>query len=516
VATGQLNLVLQQLRRTVRRQLAVGLADGELLERFTRHGDEAAFEVLVWRHGPLVLSLCHRLLHNSHDAEDVLQATFLTLVKKAGSIGKRDALGSWLYKVAYRIVLRVRETARKRKENAAPVEDLPAAAAPGDPRRGLLDEAIDGLPEHYRAALVLCYLQGKSHKEIAEELGCPLGTVSTRLARGREMLRKHFARRGVPLAAGTLGTVLAQHAVSAPVCPLLVIGTVKAATSVAAGPAAAGGVISANVAALTQEAVKTMFVTKLKAAAALGVAGLLAGGLHVAGLWAVPRPALAEASAVEISNAPAVDTPSAVVVPAALRAAQPDKEKAVTYLDLQPKANQKLNETLRGAILGNHLEELKQGKQTLEGLKFNIGEGMVLLPNTRLKDVLPEKVEGIKVDAKFAKLHILHGTGWVADDETVIAKYVVRYVDKSEETIEVVYGQDVCDWWRHDGDKEPPKSKVAWQGWNEPAKAAGCSIWLFATTWKNPHPDRRVVSIDFESMVTTAAPFVVAMTVEEE
>jgi RNA polymerase sigma factor (sigma-70 family) len=307
VATGQLNLVLQQLRKTVRRQLARGLADGELLERFTRERDEAAFEVLVWRHGPLVLSLCNRLLHNSHDAEDVLQATFLALVKKAGAIGKRDSLGSWLYKVAYRIALRVRETARRRRERAAPVEDLAAGSVPGeeacDQRRLLLEEAIDGLPEHYRTATVLCYLQGKSHKEIAEELARPLGTVSTRLARAREMLRKHLARRGVPLSAGLLSATLAQHAVAAPVGPLLVASTVKAATLVAAGQAAGAGVISARVAALTQGVLKTMFHTQLKTAtAALLVGGLLLAGLLLAGPSGAPQAALAQQPAAQAKD----------------------------------------------------------------------------------------------------------------------------------------------------------------------------------------------------------------------
>ena len=115
MATRQLSLLLEQLRKTIRRQLAGGLADGALLDRFVQHRDEAAFEVLVWRHGPLVLSLCHRLLHHWHDAEDALQATFLTLVKKAGAIGKRESLGSWLYKVAYRIALRMMEKTRKTK-----------------------------------------------------------------------------------------------------------------------------------------------------------------------------------------------------------------------------------------------------------------------------------------------------------------------------------------------------------------------------------------------------------------
>src|SRR5262249_9723152 len=114
---------------------------------------------------------------------------------------------------------------------------------------------------------------------------------------------------------------------------------------------------------------------------------------------------------------------------------------------------------------------------------------------------------------KFATLHILHATAYSAiDDDTVIAKYVVHYDDKSTEIIEVVYGQDVRDWWCHDGEEEPSRGKVAWTGTNEAAASLGSSLWLFSRTWKNPKPDRKVVSIDYISTLTAAAPFVVAMT----
>src|SRR6516225_5423985 len=105
MAHGELNLVLAHLRRLFLEPDS-GVGDGTLLERFVRQRDEAAFEVLVWRHGPMVLALARRLLGNSHDAEDVLQATFLTLVRKAGTIGKLDSVASWLYKVGSRNALR--------------------------------------------------------------------------------------------------------------------------------------------------------------------------------------------------------------------------------------------------------------------------------------------------------------------------------------------------------------------------------------------------------------------------
>jgi hypothetical protein len=207
---------------------------------------------------------------------------------------------------------------------------------------------------------------------------------------------------------------------------------------------------------------------------------------------------------------------SAVFVLLPLVAAEPAAEKSVTYVDLQPKANQKLKEPFHGSTDGNDLAELKEGKQTLEGLKFNIGKSLIQLANDNLKDQLPEKVEGIKVEAKFAKLHILQATGHSVEDDTVIAKYVLHYADKSEETIEVVYGKDVRDWWRGGDVKEPTRGKVAWKGSNESAKSNGASIWLFSFTWKNPKPDKKVVSIDYVSTLTGAAPFVVAMTLEDD
>ena len=152
----------------------------------------------------------------------------------------------------------------------------------------------------------------------------------------------------------------------------------------------------------------------------------------------------------------------------------------------------------------------------MDGVKFKIGEKLIQLASAELKDSFPEKVEGIKVDAKFAKLHILQATGHSVEDDKVIAKYLVHYADKSTETIEVAYGKDVRDWWHHDGDKDPTRGKVAWKGSNEAAKSGGSSIWLFSLTWKNPKPDQKVVSIDYVSTLTEAAPFVVAMTLEEE
>jgi hypothetical protein len=192
--------------------------------------------------------------------------------------------------------------------------------------------------------------------------------------------------------------------------------------------------------------------------------------------------------------------------------AEPAKEGAASFIDLQPQGNQQLKESFPGSHAGNNLAGLKPGIQTMQGQKFNIGEGLIHLANKRLKDALPEKVEGLKVDAKFVTLHVLHATAYSMADDTVIAKYVVHYEDKSTETIEVVYGRDVRDWWCHDGDEEPTRGKVAWTGSNLATRSTGNSLWLFALSWKNPKPDKKVVAIDYASTLTDAAPFVVAMT----
>src|SRR5262249_30747917 len=154
------------------------------------------------------------------------QATFLVFARKAGSIGKREAVGSWLYKVAYRVALRLRaKTARwpapppcpaPAQQFANALDELPAAKAADDvlwhDLRPVLDEEIDRLPEKFRVPFVLCYLEGHTNEEAAEQLGCPKGTILSRLARGRERLRSRLVRRGVTLSIAGLAAALTQHA----------------------------------------------------------------------------------------------------------------------------------------------------------------------------------------------------------------------------------------------------------------------------------------------------------------
>ena len=192
--------------------------------------------------------------------------------------------------------------------------------------------------------------------------------------------------------------------------------------------------------------------------------------------------------------------------------------KKFSYIDLQPKANHKLKDDFHSSanFPGNNLASLPAGEQTLEGVKFKIGEGMLQLGSKMLED-RPDKIEGIKVDKKFAKLYILHATGWSTEDDTIIGEYTVTWEDDTSVTIPIVYGKDVLDWWCYEGNPDPSRGKVAWKGENEGAKTLNATIRLYMATWENPKPDKKVKSIDYSTTKeTNAAPFCVAITAEEK
>jgi RNA polymerase sigma factor (sigma-70 family) len=294
MTTEQISTFVRHLCRIAGSKETETLTDAQLLERFVNDRDQLAFEVLIWRHGAIVLGVCRRLLHQEQDIEDAFQATFMTLARRARGIGKRESAGSWLYKVAYRAALRVRSGAVRAAHESLPA-DLPAPAAAqeevwGD-LRPVLDEAISHLPSKYRLPVILCYFEGKTHAEAAEQLGCPKGTVSVRLMRARELLRARFSRRGLVFSAELMGSALAQGASAATVPAALVGTTVKAALVANISKAVAIGVISRQAAKLADGIAQSMLVTRVKIVttavlalllAATG-AGLLAGRLLTEG-----------------------------------------------------------------------------------------------------------------------------------------------------------------------------------------------------------------------------------------
>jgi RNA polymerase sigma factor (sigma-70 family) len=285
MATSELSKVIQQLHTAGLLHDGAALTDGQLLARFIERQDEAAFEGLVRRHGPLVLGVCRRVLGNHHDAEDAFQATFLVLARKAACIVPREMLANWLYGVACQTARNARAASAKRAVKERQVAVMPEAATIQhddhwqdlEPR---LDQELSRLPEKYRLPIILCDLQGITRKEAAGRLGWPEGTVSGRLARARTLLAKRLARYGLALSGGSLAGVLSQNVAAACVPTSLLVSTVKAVSFGAVGKAAEG-VISARVAVLVAGVLKAMLLTRLKKTAMLVLltAALVALGL---------------------------------------------------------------------------------------------------------------------------------------------------------------------------------------------------------------------------------------------
>ncbi|MFO0879045.1 MAG: sigma-70 family RNA polymerase sigma factor [Gemmataceae bacterium] len=252
----------------------MGVSDAELLRRFAQTGDEAAFEWLVLRHGGLVLGTCRRILGTSADTDDAFQATFLALARRPGAVRRGDALVGWLHRVAVRVATRLRsETAR---HGTLPLPELAAPHVPlPDDTGAVLDEEIARLPEKLRLAFVLCVLDGRTDTEVAAQLGCPKGTVQSRLSSARERLRKRLTRRG--LAPGVVGALaVAPTGVSTS----LVAATVRAGIGFATGRAVAG----IRVAALADGVLRAQtFASWYSAAALLVVTTLAVAGVVVAG-----------------------------------------------------------------------------------------------------------------------------------------------------------------------------------------------------------------------------------------
>lgn len=277
---GPSNPVLRFIRKLAAAPTA-GETDGRLLERFIAQNDETAFATLVQRHGALVLGVCRRVLNQAEDAEDVFQATFLVLARKAESIRKLDSVDSWLYGVAYRLARKARVAAARRQVHERHVSE----GLVSDPMheivwrdlRPVLDEEIFGLPEKYRLPFIMCYLEGQTNEEVAQRLRCPLGTVWSRLARARQLLQTRLTRRGLTLCGGILATLLAENTGSAAMPAALAEATVKTAPLFAAGKATVG-VASAQVITLAEGAMQTMFLTKW-----IVTVVFLAGGIFGAG-----------------------------------------------------------------------------------------------------------------------------------------------------------------------------------------------------------------------------------------
>ncbi len=297
MAGGPSVAVLRDIQTLFDTGTAGGLSDRQLLERFVSGRDasaEAAFEVLVQRHGPMVLRVCQNVLGDATDAQDAFQATFLVLVRRSGSIRRLESLGSWLYGVACRVAARARVDAARRRaaERRGALRVVQTVDPPesGDQDRAefgpVIQEEVRRLPEKHRAVVALCYWQGLTQEQAATQLGCPLGTVRSRLARARGKLHKRLTRRGLAPLAGAMAAALesrsAEAARLARVPNGLINSTVEASAQLIAGHAISE-VAATSVAFLTQNVLRSMFMMKFKMAmAAFVLVGLAAYGASLA------------------------------------------------------------------------------------------------------------------------------------------------------------------------------------------------------------------------------------------
>jgi RNA polymerase sigma factor (sigma-70 family) len=323
---------VHQLRSRLAAQQASNDSDERLLHAFLANRDEAAFAVLVRRYGPMVLRVCRRVLDHEQDAEDAFQATFLVFARQGDRLRKKSSLASWLHGVAYRLALKSKQSASRRRK----YEEQTITRPSGDPAdelswrevQSLVDEEIARLPEKYRSAFVLCCLEGISQAEAARRLGLKEGTLSSRLTTSRKLLAQRLRRRGVELTAVLAASTLATQPAQA-LSPLLIAATIKAGLATATG-AGMAEMVSAEIVALAQSAAPTLVLSKAKMALVVMLAACALAG---AGAWACRLPATPQtgerhATTPETSASSRLDRDKGAVVMVKGRVLLPDGKPA--------------------------------------------------------------------------------------------------------------------------------------------------------------------------------------------
>lgn len=287
--------------------------DGMLLQRFIDANDERAFSTILDRHGPMLLGLCRRLLPGNDLADDVVQATFLVLARKARSIRRRDNLAGWLYGVARRLIRAAQrsEAARRQRERLAARAEGTREAG-WDDLLGVLDEELQHLSARYREPLLLCYLEGRTQDEAAVHLGWSVATVRRRLERGRDVLRARMVRRGATLGAGLLASLVAPSAVRA-----VVTAELRQAVLAIAASASRPAAVAPTILMLANGELRMALFTKciLGSIFALAVAAVL-----TASAWSTGDPPLAAL------QPPPPDRQAALAPAAQLKAPAPGRD----------------------------------------------------------------------------------------------------------------------------------------------------------------------------------------------
>lgn len=256
-------VIWRQIRTLAHAQCPSQRDDAELLQTFLADHDEAAFTALVQRHGAMVLAVCRGVLHDLHDAEDVFQAAFLVLARKAHTIRKYDSLASWLHGVSYRLALKAKARIKRQAQLDESALDTPAQSVDDltfRELRAILHEELNRLPEKYRAPLLLCYWEGKTRDEAAEQLGVTSGAFKKCLERARGLLGSRLVGRGLIPSAAIFTAAFFDSSARAAASSALIKSTAHAAVAFASGHGAPG--VSATAVALAQGAIRIMTITK--------------------------------------------------------------------------------------------------------------------------------------------------------------------------------------------------------------------------------------------------------------
>jgi RNA polymerase sigma factor (sigma-70 family) len=460
--------------------------DLTLLRTYAAEGSEAAFETLVSRHVHLVYSAALRQMRDPHLAEEVAQAVFILLARKAGWLSRKASLSGWLVKTTRFVALaQNRAAARRRHYEHEAYMQAQDQDSPADPVweeiSPLLDEALVQLGNRDRQAVVSRFFEGRSLSEVGRSLGVAEDAARMRINRALEKMRCFFLKRGVAATTAIITSVISAHSVQAAPAALP-----KAITAIALvkGAAAGGSTLT-----LIKGALKLMAWTKAKTAVVVGAAIILAGGTTMIVLQSIDRP-----------------VPVLLTYNSAL-----DRDTASGKLGVQP----------------NDLREFPRGRRKFGKVPFAV-YGKVQLANRfpGSAEQFPERAELLKADKQFKRLHLLHGTSYSMPGGTTIAGLVLHYRDGTQAELPVRYGWHVRDWTFHGspqgdwatGKKPAPPlkagSEVVWTGSNPSVAPKGEKLRVYRSTFDNPYPEKVVASIDYVSAMTDCAPFLLGLSLE--
>ncbi len=351
MSANHLSVLVHQLRTLVA-DPRKGDSDDALLAAFVQRSDEQAFAILMRRYGKMVFSASRRWAGNEQDAEDVFQATFLLLARKAATIRRRGAVGSWLFRVANRLAARLKSATANRRlheqNTACPVEVEQFDDLTLRELRVVLDQELARLPDKYRAPLLLCYFEGLTQEEAAQRLGWSKRSVKDRLERGRDRLRSRLTRRGLALSAAMSGSMLLPGGYAAAVPAVLAHDTLRAAKLFAVRQSVVG-TASVQAIALAKGGLKAMLIGKLLAAT-IGVMVLV--GVGSAGLFVSQGVAESDPEATTILPVPPA--------PRQIKTPQPQKVVVDRFGDALP----------QGAIARLGTVRYRNGGGVVRGLGF--------------------------------------------------------------------------------------------------------------------------------------------------